>query len=170
MLNPFLRRLAGRYTDVSQAEAWITGHQDNPEGFNFMIDLNESKDSKSLPRTIGTTGIPAFPQPESHQKSVREIGFMLRPDAWGKGYATEAVSAVVKTVFEKTDVTHLTARTDEANRGSWNVLEKSGFKRVDRQEYENATLGKRIFLYYEIARPGYRVKGEQEKDAAQEVS
>jgi RimJ/RimL family protein N-acetyltransferase len=166
MLNSFSHRPTGRYTDVSQVEAWITGHQDNPEGFTFMIDLNESKDSKSLPRTIGSMSTPAFPQPESHQKSVREIGFMLRPDEWGKGFATEAASAVVKTIFEKTDITHLTARTDEANRGSWNVLEKSGFKRVDRQEYENVTLGKRIIFYYEIARPGYRIKGEQEKDTA----
>lgn len=135
-----------------------------------MIELNESEDSKSLSKVIGTLGTPAFPEPEPHQKSVREIGFLVRRDVWGKGYATEAASAVVKTVFEKTEVTHLIGRTDEANRGSWTVLERCGFKRVDRQAYENATLGKRVVLYYEIARPGYRVRGEQEQDAAHEAS
>lgn len=158
-------RTAGRYRDVSQAEEWIKKYLSNPEAFNFMIELNDSElDGHSEPKPIGSIGTPRTPEVEPHQKIVREIGFLLTPTAWGKGYATEAARAIVKAIFEKTEVTHVVARTDEENQGSWNALQKVGFRRVDRKEYENVSLGKRIFLYYEIARPGYAIKGEEVKD------
>jgi len=134
-----------------------------------MIELNDDSKvdgsnttDRPLPKIIGSTGTPPTPKPEPHQKVVREIGYAFRPDQWGKGYATESTQALVKAIFEKTDVTHIVARTDEENSRSWKVLENCGFKRVDTQPFDNVTLGKRVVVHYEIARPGYTIKGEQQ--------
>jgi len=162
-------RLLGRYKDISQAETWVTENLRGSNNFSFMVELNEDDDKtdpinssdQPLPRIIGSIGTPAKPELEPHQKVVREIGYMYRPDQWGKGYATESTQALIKALFEKTDVTHVIARTDSENYGSWKVLEKCGFKRVDTADYDNVTLGKRTVLHYEIARPGYAIKGEQ---------
>ena len=55
-----------------------------------------------------------------------EIGFMLGRDAWGRGYALEAMRTVV--AFAATNgLRKLTARTHLGNRRSESLLEKLGF-------------------------------------------
>ncbi len=48
---------------------------------------------------------------------------------WGKGYATEALNAVVKFCFENTELQRLWTDVDVRNVGSCRVLEKGGFTR-----------------------------------------
>jgi ribosomal-protein-alanine N-acetyltransferase len=56
-----------------------------------------------------------------------EVGFMLGRDAWGQGYALEAMQAV--TAFAATSgLRRLTARTHLGNRRSEALLEKLGFE------------------------------------------
>lgn len=56
-----------------------------------------------------------------------EVGFMLGRETWGKGYAQEAMRAVV--AFAATSgLRRLTARTHLGNRGSEALLEKLGFR------------------------------------------
>ena len=55
-------------------------------------------------------------------------GYVLATDAWGKGYATEALTAVV-TVATDIGVTRLYALCHPQHRASWRVLEKCGFER-----------------------------------------
>jgi RimJ/RimL family protein N-acetyltransferase len=59
-----------------------------------------------------------------------EVGYFLKPSAWGKGYATEACNRVLKMAFEDSPLTEVVATFDAANVASRNVLEKAGF--VDR--------------------------------------
>lgn len=59
-----------------------------------------------------------------------ELGYRLRPSAWGKGYATEAGRAAVAYVFRATQIGRLLAVTDLRNTASQRVLAKLGF--VDR--------------------------------------
>lgn len=79
---------------------------------------------------------------------------MLHPHVWGKGYASEALQGLIKAVFEKNNnLTHLIASADEGNRASNRVIEKIGFRKVERMEYENKTLGKRTLVKYELTKP-----------------
>ena len=55
-----------------------------------------------------------------------EIGFLLKPSAWGKGYATEACKRLLKFAFEETRLKEIVAVTDPENAASRNVLKKSG--------------------------------------------
>jgi ribosomal-protein-alanine N-acetyltransferase len=55
-----------------------------------------------------------------------EVGFMLGRDAWGRGYALEAMRTVVAFAAAN-GVRKLTARTHVGNRRSESLLEKLGF-------------------------------------------
>jgi len=56
-----------------------------------------------------------------------EIGFMLGRDAWGQGYALEAMRAVL-TYAASAGLSRLLARTHLGNRRSDTLLEKLGFE------------------------------------------
>ncbi|KAF2017612.1 hypothetical protein BU24DRAFT_420650 [Aaosphaeria arxii CBS 175.79] len=100
---------------------------------------------------IGKTGLrrqaispvlPPPPPPSSHSSdaskplNLRVIGYALFKSAWGKGYATEANTAMLETYAaycarEKTGfLNYLEAGVDESNQGSRGVLGKLGFKPV----------------------------------------
>ena len=63
-------------------------------------------------------------------------GYVLAKDAWGRGYATEALAAMVD-LARRIGVVGLTALCHPEHRASWRVLEKCGFVR-DPQHGEQA--------------------------------
>jgi len=57
-----------------------------------------------------------------------QLGYMLDPSAWGKGYATEALTAYLSILFNcMPELETVEAETYEDNVGSRRVLEKCGF-------------------------------------------
>jgi len=71
---------------------------------------------------LGSTGL-AFETP--YRAST---GYVLAKDAWGKGYATELLKAMVE-VARMADIRRLYAICHTEHRASWRVLEKCGFVR-----------------------------------------
>ncbi|MGP4076497.1 GNAT family N-acetyltransferase [Halobacillus sp. K22] len=57
---------------------------------------------------------------------VGEIGFIIHPDHWGKGYATEAAHLILKHSFERCELHRVEANCSPDNIASLNVLEKIG--------------------------------------------
>ncbi|MCU7878280.1 MAG: GNAT family N-acetyltransferase, partial [Candidatus Thiodiazotropha sp. (ex Lucinoma borealis)] len=60
--------------------------------------------------------------------SQGELSFWLAFEAWGHGYMSEVVQAVVQYGFENLDLNRLYAYHMLRNPASGRVLEKSGFK------------------------------------------
>lgn len=58
-----------------------------------------------------------------------EIGFAIRSDRWGRGYASEAAARLVRHAFEELALHRLEADADPRNVASLVVLEKLGFRR-----------------------------------------
>lgn len=58
-----------------------------------------------------------------------EIGYVLMPQAWGKGYGSEVVATLIRYGFHYRKLARLNADVDPANRASIRVLEKHGFSR-----------------------------------------
>ena len=56
-----------------------------------------------------------------------EVGYAIHPDYWGKGYATEALSAVIPQLFSA-GFEEVIAGAFECNPASLRVMEKSGMK------------------------------------------
>jgi RimJ/RimL family protein N-acetyltransferase len=78
--------------------------------------------SRSDRRLLGSTGF-AFDGPPQ-----AATGYVLAKDAWGKGYATEALGAVID-VARRIGVARLYALCHPQHRASWRVLEKCGLVR-----------------------------------------
>ncbi len=57
-----------------------------------------------------------------------EIAWMVNPDEWGKGYATEAAQGVVEFAFQKLDAHRVVAFCDAENRASERVMQKLGMR------------------------------------------
>ena len=68
----------------------------------------------------------------------------VHPDFWGRGYATEAATAVLRYAVEVLGVAGVRADVDEPNVASVRVLEKLGMRRVGR-----AIIKGRPLLYFE---------------------
>ena len=65
-----------------------------------------------------------------------EIGFHLRPQFWGKGYATEAATAVIDYAFSVLKAEALFAGHNPNNVASSKVLLKLGFRYIGDEFYE----------------------------------
>lgn len=104
--------------------------------------------SRSDGRLLGSTGL-AFDGPRK-----AATGYVLAKDAWGMGYATEALGAIVE-IARQVGVARLYALCHPQHRASWRVLEKCGFARDSTStklvEFPNLAPGtKQEALCYEI--------------------
>ncbi|MCZ4345032.1 GNAT family N-acetyltransferase [Devosia neptuniae] len=61
-----------------------------------------------------------------------DFGFILHPDFWGQGIATEAARAVIGHIFAVTDTPDLQADVDPRNAASLHVLARLGFVETGR--------------------------------------
>lgn len=73
---------------------------------------------------IGTCGFTSF----DAQHDAGEIGYVLHPEYWGQGYATEAVERVVRFGFDTLGLHRIEARFIEGNTASLRVMEKVGMQ------------------------------------------
>lgn len=64
--------------------------------------------------------------PDAYPTDMIEVGYLLKPSAWGQGYATEICTRLLRFGFEMTDLDLIVACTDLENVGSQHVLRKSG--------------------------------------------
>lgn len=98
------------------------------ERISKAIETNESvlwaialKDDPG--RTIGTICYWQI-QPENYRA---EIGYVLHPDHWRKGFMQEAIEKVLEYGFEEMKLHSIEARISSDNTASAAVLDKTGF-------------------------------------------
>ena len=58
-----------------------------------------------------------------------ELGWVLHPDHTGRGYATEAVRALLDIAFDDLELRRVTAACFAANEASWRLMERVGMRR-----------------------------------------
>lgn len=89
---------------------------------------------------IGDVGV-HFGGPGERQA---EIGYSLHPDHWGRGYASEALRALIGHLFGDHRLHRVTAMTGADNRRSRALLERLGFRHEGsyREAYFDAALGR----------------------------
>lgn len=77
---------------------------------------------KESGKMIGTCGFTSF----NCSSDVGEVGYVLNPNYWGKGLATEALARVVRFGFEVLDLHRIEARFMRGNHRSRRVMERVG--------------------------------------------
>jgi len=80
---------------------------------------------------------------------VPDLGWIVVPEAWGQGIATEAARLVVADLLTRTDVTQLTAYLQAGNTASRRVAEKIGMRLRERGTDSSG----RELEVYELAQP-----------------
>jgi RimJ/RimL family protein N-acetyltransferase len=126
--DPQVMRYIGTGQPFSRAEAWrsmaaILGHW-QLRGYGLWAV--EEKASGALIGRIGCwypEGWPDF-----------EIGWMLRPNSWGKGFAVEAARASIKYAFEQLGRTQIISLIQPENQRSIQVAERLGETLARRSE------------------------------------
>lgn len=124
-----------RHTSIDDTRAFLQFSEAEWERWPAGPYLLESREDGTL---LGSTGL-AFETP--HRAST---GFLVARDAWGQGYATEALRGVVD-IARTLGLVRLYALCHADHRASWRVLEKCGFVREAtlRQHTEFPNLGVR---------------------------
>ena len=100
---------------LADAESWIAGANTQPGEGTFLITLADGT-------VIGACGLDLRDGPNP------EIGYWLGVRYWKKGYATEAVRALIDHAFEDPDLKALQSCVRVTNPASRRVLEKCGFQ------------------------------------------
>ncbi len=88
------------------------------KGINWVVCLSTHPET-----AMGVVGLVNF----FKETNGAEIGYMLHPNYWGKGYVPEAIKEVEKYGFETLKLNYLEAKIDPRNVNSKSVLLKNGY-------------------------------------------
>ena len=123
----------GRPTPREEIETEVLpaflGYYERFEGYGFWAAAE-----KSTNRFVGWFH---FRPAKGAPPGEIELGYRLREEAWGKGYATEGSRALIDKGFAELGVERVVAETMVVNAASRRVMEKAGlaFVRVFHQEW-----------------------------------
>jgi ribosomal-protein-alanine N-acetyltransferase len=107
-------------TDIDGALAHIKMINDK---IDENIDINWAVTEKGSDECIGIMGFYRT-QPEHYRT---ELGYMITPEHWGKGYVTEAVTVLLDFAFNTLQFHSIEAVIDSRHTASERVLQKVGF-------------------------------------------
>ena len=115
--NPYATETMAEQT----VQQFIDSYQD-PCFYGWAIDYEGD--------LIGTIGAYDY-DPEAN--SI-ELGLSIARPFWRKGFATEALTCVLRYLTEQEQIHVLTAWCAQDNTGSWKAMEKAGMRQISREE------------------------------------
>jgi len=115
----FTARIPHPYPQGSAERFIFAAREGNSSGRDLTLMLTPIKGKRD---PIGAVSL------ELRGKDRLTLGYALAPQAWGKGYATEAVEAMVEAAFSLTPAVEINASVRVENPASRRVLEKVGFQ------------------------------------------
>jgi len=83
-------------------------------------------------RVIGSIGLIV----DENDPATAELGYVVHPDWWGKGVATEAAGLMIRHGFDDLGLLRIRAGVSDDNPASHRVLAKLGLRRIDAERYE----------------------------------
>jgi RimJ/RimL family protein N-acetyltransferase len=84
---------------------------------------------------LGFCGLKRANAPGSTVTGAFEIGWRLREDVWGRGYAKEAATASLDAGFGRFGAEEIIALTVAGNTASWGLMERLGMRRRAELDY-----------------------------------
>lgn len=126
---------------------WLP-HKNREESQKIVESFIEHKKVLAIEfdgKVIGSLGIESYKEsdfPELEKLKARELGFVLSKEYWGKGLMTEAVTEVIRYLFEDEFLDAITCCYYIQNDRSARVQEKCGFEFV-RDSVHETTFGEK---------------------------
>jgi RimJ/RimL family protein N-acetyltransferase len=127
--------------EVRQYQGW---ERTDPRGVREQIEemaqrapgepggwVQFSVEERESGRLVGDVGL----SPAEGEPGVIKVGYTILPEVQGRGYATEAVRALVDYAFDALGADVVRAYASEENEPSIRVAEKVGMRLVERLEH-----------------------------------
>ena len=102
------------------------------EGFSFLMMME-----KASAELVGHCGIKRVDNPLARNQGDHEIGWLVREDRWRRGYAEEAMRAVLDWAFGRVGAPHVVALTSDLNVASWKLMEKLRMRRREDLDFDD---------------------------------
>ena len=142
-IAPFIR-----HTNTPAVMRWLGGVQTEAQledalrnrmmrwqaerGFTFW-----AVERKADGELLGFCGLKIADTPGSPIEGVHEVGWRLREDAWGQGFAKEAAIASLDFAFDQLGADRVVALTCIQNEASWGLMERLGMTRRPELDYDD---------------------------------
>jgi RimJ/RimL family protein N-acetyltransferase len=131
--TPAVMRWLGGVAD----KAARTAARDRVEGYvrdhGHTFRVVERKADGAL---LGFCGLKRSNQAGGPQ-GMMEVGWRLREDAWGQGYAKEAAAASLDLAFGRFGADEVIALTVAGNTGSWGLMRRLGMERREDLDFDS---------------------------------
>ena len=118
--------------------------------FDRLSELSHGAERLVYGIALGDTFI-GFLNDVAREDSMIEVGYVIHPDYWNQGYATEALTAAIEELF-RLGYSTVRAGFFEENPASGRVMEKSGMHPIDFTESIDYRGKAHLCIYYEIDR------------------
>ena len=120
----------GRHVGGVQSEEDLNGAFERLEGYQrdtgHTFWVVERKSDGAL---LGFCGLKVANLAGTPVDGEVEIGWRLREDSWGQGYAKEAAGAALDWAWANLDAARIVSFTTPANEPSWGLMERLGMTR-----------------------------------------
>lgn len=144
-----MRWLGGVMDEAGQAAARARVEQYQADHSHTFWVVERREDGALL----GFCGLKRSNQPGGPQ-GMMEVGWRLREDAWGQGYAREAAAASLAFAFGRFGAEEVIALTVARNTASWGLMERLGMQRREDLDFDSPDFdpGNPRIIAYSIAR------------------
>jgi RimJ/RimL family protein N-acetyltransferase len=153
--GPVMRWLGGVRTEAQQAAAVRERFIAWQEARGFTFWALERKSDGAL---LGFCGLKVADDAGSPVEGDLELGWRLREDAWGQGYAKEAAVASLDFAFGRLEAPHVVALTVAGNEGSWGLMERLGMTRRPDLDYSGPDWADGPVIVYRIEREEWTLR------------
>ena len=119
-----MKLLLGRTFTLEETREYVKKYFSKGQLLDFTVVLNRENDE-----VLGYGGM--FSYPYNTKDNEYEFGYILKQEAWGKGYATELSLGQIKKLQESFDGVSIVATAHPLNLASKRVLEKVGMELVE---------------------------------------
>jgi RimJ/RimL family protein N-acetyltransferase len=146
-VEPFIR-----HTNTPAVMRWLGGVQTA----DYLRDVVENRlmrwqrergftfwavERKADGELLGFCGLKLADAPDSPIAGEIEVGWRLREDAWGQGYAKEAAIASLDHAFGQLGAERVVAITFIENAPSWGLMERLGMTRRPELDHDDPRFG-----------------------------
>lgn len=146
--------------EVSRYQGWGPNSQkDTEDHVKFVLNRDGTHYHKVIVDEQTDRVIGAIEMTIDKSNESGEIGYILRPDYWGKGIMTKVVEQIFDYGFNQLKLNRIWATTDAENIGSEKVMQKTGMIKEGllRQDIKLKN-GFRDTLVYSILYSEYRIE------------
>lgn len=140
-----------RHTNTPAVMRWLGGvwpREDHARAFDRIMSYQHDHghtlwivERKADNALLGFCGLKRVNSPGAPNPGDFEVGWRLREDAWGQGFAKEAAIASLDLAFGRFAAPHVVALTVEGNEASRGLMKRLGMKRRDDLDFEDSRWG-----------------------------